>query len=236
IQVDSEQSAIHQCIFSRDWTSVKRIYLTSSGGPFFGRKSRVASARIEDVLKHPTWKMGKKITVDSATLMNKGLEVIEAARLFGYTGDRIKILIHPQSIVHSLVEFIDHSLISQLSVPDMRLPIQYALTFPKRMVSLAKSCDLTKVGHLDFYPADFDEFPCLRLAYQALKIGGTMPAVLNGANEMAVNLFLENKMRFNQIPEMIAQTMAMHRVIKKPDFEEIEHSEKWAEDYVRRLV
>jgi len=236
IPVDSEHSAIHQCIFGRDYRTIKNLYLTSSGGPFFGRKARVRQARINDVLKHPTWKMGKKITVDSATLMNKGLEVIEASRLFGFPEDRIRVLIHPQSIVHSLVEFVDHSLLGQFSVPDMRLPIQYALTFPKRTAGLTKACDLTRIRRLEFYEPDFEAFPCLTLAYEALRTGGTMPAVLNSANETAVNLFLEGRIKFSRIPLLIAKTMGRHRPKQGPNLEEIRAAEDWAQGSVRGIV
>ncbi len=236
IPVDSEHSAIHQCIFGKDYGFVKNLYLTSSGGPFFKKREEVLKAKIEDVLNHPTWRMGKKITVDSATLMNKGLEVIEASRLFGCDGDKIKVLIHPQSIVHSLVEFVDHSVIGQLSVPDMRLPIQYALTFPKRMKTLTKPCDLSKIRHLDFYAPNFNEFPCLRFAYQALKIGGTMPAVLNGANETAVNLFLDDKIKFCQIPDMLSKAMALHKPIKNPCLKDIKDAEDWAVNFIKAQV
>ncbi len=236
IPVDSEHSAIHQCIFGRDYRTIKNLFLTSSGGPFLWRKARARRARISDVLKHPTWKMGKKITVDSATLMNKGLEVIEASRLFGLDGKKIKVLIHPQSIVHSLVEFVDHSLLGQFSLPDMRLPIQYALTFPKRTAALAKACDLARIRRLEFYEPDFEAFPCLGLAYQALRTGGTMPAVLNSANETAVNLFLDGDIKFGRIPELISRTMARHRSKQRPDLEEIRAAEDWAQRSVRDSV
>lgn len=234
IPVDSEHSAIHQCIYGRDYETVKNLYLTASGGPFFGRN--IKNVLIEDVLKHPTWKMGKKITVDSATLMNKGLEVIEASRLFGFDHKAIKVLIHPQSIIHSMVEFIDHSIIGQLSVPDMRLPIQYALTFPRRIKTLTKPCNLARLGRLDFFAPDLKRFPCLAFAYEALKIGGTMPAVLNAANEVCVNLFLEGKIKFSRIAEILARVVARHRTVKSPELGDIVEAERWSAQFVMAAI
>lgn len=236
LPVDSEHSAIHQCLFGRDYRTVKTLYLTSSGGPFFRRPGLARRAGIKDVLNHPTWKMGKKITVDSATLMNKGLEVIEAARLFGLDAARIKVLIHPQSIVHSLVEFVDHSILGQLSVPDMKLPIQYALTFPKRVEGLTRACDLTRIRRLDFCEPDLCRFPCLGLAYKALQAGGTMPAVLNSANEAVVDLFLARRLTFSAIPAVLSRVMARHRTVRNPKLEQIRSAEEWARVTAKGLV
>jgi len=187
LPIDSEHSAIQQCLLSGKKEEVGRLILTASGGPFL-RKSReeLKQITVKEALSHPTWEMGKKITIDSATLMNKGLEVIEAHWLFGIPPDRIKVLIHPQSIIHSMVEFVDGSVIAQMSDPDMKLPIQYALFYPQRIFSNNTSLDLVKTGHLTFLEPDTEKFPCLHLAYRSLEMGGTAPAVLNAANEVAV--------------------------------------------------
>lgn len=204
IPVDSEQAAIFQCLQNGKREEVKRLILTASGGPFF-KKSReeLKAVTVDEVLKHPTWSMGKKITLDSATLFNKGLEVIEASRLFDMGAEQISVLIHPQSIVHSMVEYCDNTTIANLSQPDMRLPIQYALSYPNRQVSLAAPLDLGKIGQLSFYQADEKRFPSLRLAYDCLKLGGGYPVVYNGANERAAQLYFEGRLGFLNIDDCV---------------------------------
>jgi len=212
LPVDSEHNAIHQCLHGRGRSEVRRLVLTASGGPFRGRSAsdlQVVSA--DEALKHPTWRMGRKITIDSATLMNKGLEVIEAHWLFGVGGDRIEVVIHPQSVVHSMVELTDGSIIAQLGVTDMRLPIQYAFSYPERWPALLPPLDLARAGRLDFEVPDTQAFPCLRLAYRALDAARSLPVVLNAANEIAVALFLEGRLAFTAIPHVIERTMAAHR-------------------------
>jgi len=228
LPVDSEHSAIFQCLKNEDHASVRRIFLTASGGPFYRSRIKPSRITVKDALAHPTWDMGPKITVDSATLMNKGLEAIEAHHLFGVKLANIQIVIHPQSIVHSMVEFIDSSVIAQLSNPDMRLPIQYALTYPARLRSSVKKLDLAKIGSLDFSGPDFGRFPCLGLALEAGKEGGTMPAVMNAANEAAVGLFLREKISFTAIPAVIRKTMDRHAKKNNPSIEHILAADSWA--------
>jgi len=212
LPVDSEHNAIHQCLHGRARSEVRRLVLTASGGPFRGRSpSDLQVVSADDALKHPTWRMGRKITIDSATLMNKGLEVIEAHWLFGVGGDRIEVVIHPQSVVHSMVELTDGSIIAQLGVTDMRLPIQYAFSYPERWPALLPPLDLARAGRLDFEVPDTRAFPCLRLAYRALDAARSLPVVLNAANEIAVALFLEGRLAFTAIPHVIERTMAAHR-------------------------
>jgi 1-deoxy-D-xylulose-5-phosphate reductoisomerase len=211
LPVDSEHNAIHQCLHARTAAEVKRIILTASGGPFRGRTaSQLAGVTREDALRHPTWQMGRKITIDSATLMNKGLEVIEARWLFDLAPEQIDVIVHPQSVVHSMVELTDGSLIAQLGVTDMRLPIQYAFTYPDRWPAPLPSLDLARAGRLEFHAPDMDVFPCLALAYQALRAGRSLPVVLNAANEVAVELFLDNRLAFPAVAHVIAETMAQH--------------------------
>ena len=211
IPVDSEHSAVFQCIEGNSEKSVGRIILTASGGPFLRASlTELETVRISDALNHPNWKMGRKITIDSATMMNKGLEVIEARWLFGVDYERIDVVIHPQSIVHSLVEFIDGSVLAQLGLPDMRGPISYALFHPERMPGGFPPFDLSKVGRLEFQPPDLERFPCLRLGYEAGRAAGTMPAVMNAANEVAVNAFLEEKIPFQSIARVIEEVMSRH--------------------------
>ncbi len=209
LPVDSEHSAIFQCLEGHRRTEVERILLTASGGPF-RRLDRMALARVTvaEALQHPTWKMGTKITVDSATLMNKGLEVIEARWLFDMAPDRVQVVVHPQSIVHSMVEYIDGAVIAQLGVADMGIPILYALTYPQRLPCPAERLDLTRVGALTFEEPDTERFPCLALARQALEAGECAPAILNAANEVTVAAFLAGQIRFTQIPELIAEALA----------------------------
>ena len=211
LPVDSEHYAIHQCLHGRQPDEITRLVLTASGGPFRNwSAAALATVRPEDALKHPTWQMGRKITIDSATLMNKGLEVIEARWLFGVTADHIDVVVHPQSIVHSLVELRDGLTIAQLGVTDMRLPIQYALSYPERWAAALPRLDLAGAGTLEFSTPDRERFPCLGLAYEALEAGGSMAVVLNAANEMAVEAFLEGRIGFTAIPMMIERTMAAH--------------------------
>lgn len=220
--IDSEHNAIFQCLLCGNINEVKRIILTASGGPFKDYTLRqMENIKIKDALNHPTWKMGEKITIDSATLMNKGFEVIEAHYLFGVDYDKIEVLIHPQSIVHSMVEYKDNSVIAQLSVPDMKIPIQYALSYPKRFSSLSNQLNLHEIKNLSFGKADFEKFKCLKLAYDVGKKGGTVPAVLNAANEVAVNAFLDNKISFLDIPILIEKSVSEHKVILNPSLKQI---------------
>lgn len=212
LPIDSEHVALHQCLDGRAPASVKNLILTASGGPFRSHDpKRLNSVKANHALNHPTWSMGKKVTIDSATLMNKGLEMIEAYHLFGIPPQRIKIVIHPESVIHSMVEFIDGSIIAQLSAPDMRLPIQYALTYPRRLPSLAKDCRLEDLGRLTFHQPDRMTFKCLDLAYRALKRGGVVPAAMNAANEVAVEAFLEDRIGFMDIPAIGEKTIALFR-------------------------
>jgi 1-deoxy-D-xylulose-5-phosphate reductoisomerase len=228
LPIDSEHSAIFQCIHGRE-NEVKKIILTASGGPFCHRKD-LESITPDDALKHPTWSMGAKITIDSATLMNKGLEVIEAYHLFGIPAEDIQVLVHPQSIIHSMVELIDGGVIAQLSVPDMKAPIAYCLSYPERLEGVIERLNLASIGSLSFEETDTDRFPCLQLAYDAIKIGGTMPAVLNAANEIAVNRFLEQKIGFMDIPRIIKQVMDNHEPIFAPSIEDIFAATEWGKN------
>jgi len=229
LPVDSEHNAIHQCLHGRSPAETKRLVLTASGGPFRGRKaSELLSVSAGEALKHPTWQMGRKITIDSATLMNKGLEVIEAHWLFGVTSRQIEVVIHPQSIVHSMVELIDGSVIAQLGVTDMRLPIQYAFAFPDRWSAPVPSLDLADAGRLDFETPDREAFPCLGLAYRALDAERSLPIVLNAANEVAVERFLDGRLGFNSIPEVIARTMAAHAPARTDTLSAVRAVDEWA--------
>ena len=235
IPVDSEHSAVFQCLEAipkqQREAEVKRILLTASGGPFAG-KSREDLTEItpEAALKHPNWDMGAKITIDSATLMNKGLEVLEAAQLFCVSAEKIDVVVHRQSIVHSMIELTDGAVLAQLGVPDMKLPIQYALTYPKRLPMQDNTLNLAKIGTLAFEEPDKETFRCLGLAYEAAKAGHTMPCVLNGANEVAVSLFLRKKIGFLEIAEVIERVMQAHRVVKCPDLSDIVEADRWARE------
>src|SRR6266542_224979 len=212
LPVDSEHNALHQCLRGEKRSEVRRITLTASGGPFRTRdKTAFASATVEEALQHPTWSMGAKITIDSATLMNKGLEVIYAHWLFGFDADEIGIVVHPESIVQSMIELIDGSVIAQMGVTDMRHAIQYALTYPQRCPSKLPPLDLAKLSSLHFETPDFDRFPCISLAYRALKTGGTLPAAMNAANEEAVSAFIDGRINFAHIPQVIAEVMDDHQ-------------------------
>jgi 1-deoxy-D-xylulose-5-phosphate reductoisomerase len=240
LPVDSEHNAIHQCLHGRDLSEVKRLVLTASGGPFRGRSaSELSGVSREEALKHPTWQMGRKITIDSATLMNKGLEVIEAHWLFGVSADRIDVVIHPQSVVHSMVELTDGSIIAQLGVTDMRLPIQYAFSYPERWPSSLPTLNLPGAGRLEFGVPDTDAFPCLRLAFRALGEARSLPVVLNAANEIAVARFLDGRLGFTQIPEIIERTMDAHRTVEVSTLEAVRAVDRLArqdaEAIARRL-
>lgn len=223
LPVDSEHSAIYQCLQGcKNINEVNKIYLTASGGPFRGyKRDELKRVAPEDALKHPNWSMGKKITIDSATLMNKGLEVIEAKWLFNLSVDQIDVVIHPQSIIHSMVEFIDGAILAQMGTPDMRIPILYAFTYPERYATNVKRLNLLEMGKLTFEEPDVENFPCLSLAYKAIRIGGTMPAVLNAANEIAVDMFLKGQISFLEIPLIIEKAMKSHQVIENPDIDDI---------------
>ncbi len=237
LPVDSEHSAIFQCIEGSRTEEVKRIILTASGGPFLhASREEMAAVTPAQALRHPNWAMGKKITIDSATMMNKGLEIIEARWLFGILETAIDVLIHPQSVVHSLVEFQDGSVIAQMGVPDMRLPIAYALSYPKRLVGKGPFLNLGRVGALTFLNPDPDRFPAIRMAYQAVKTGGTLPAVLSGANEEAVEAFLEEKIKFDRIVPVVEEVLSKHLVQTDPGIEEILLADLWARREAARTI
>ena len=240
--LDSEHSAVFQCLQGqgargKGQADIKRIILTASGGPFRKySKKQLSKVTAKQALKHPTWKMGPKITIDCATLMNKGLEVIEAHHLFGIPYEKIEVVVHPQSVIHSMVEFVDGSILAQIGVPDMRTAIQYALTYPNRQPRSYGSVDFAKIGELKFEKPDTDKFPCLRLAYKAGMTGGTLPAVLSAANDSAVELFLDNKIGFDDIPKIVSSTMRKHKLIKKPKLSQILEAEKWARLEARKGI
>lgn len=235
--VDSEHSAIFQCLQGNEGNAVRRILLTASGGPFRGKKSaELQEITAQDALKHPNWSMGKKITIDSATLMNKGLEVMEAKWLFGVESGQIEVLVHPQSIVHSAVEYEDGAVIAQMGEPDMRVPIQYALTYPKRLKNTFPKIDFLERSTLTFEKPDRETFRCLLLAYEALETGGTMPTVLNGANEVAVARFLEGEISFLQIPMLIENTMNAYTVKYEYTLEDLLEADAWAKAYAAKTV
>ncbi|HJX03723.1 MAG TPA: 1-deoxy-D-xylulose-5-phosphate reductoisomerase [Dehalococcoidia bacterium] len=230
LPVDSEHSAIWQCL-SGESAEISRLIITASGGPFHGYDSRrLSEVSVEQTLNHPTWNMGRKVTVDSATLMNKGLEVIEAHWLFGLSYEKIEIVVHAQSIIHSMVEFIDGSIKAQMSYPDMHLPIQYALTYPGRLLSVLPRLDITAIQTLSFEPLDDTAFPCVSLALEAGRRGGTHPSALCAADEIAVQLFLERKIKFTDIAHIIGEVMQSHAGISHPCMEEILQVDAWARD------
>jgi 1-deoxy-D-xylulose-5-phosphate reductoisomerase len=236
IPIDSEHSAILQCLTGEEWSSIRKIILTASGGPFLNTpKETFASITVEEALNHPNWKMGNKITIDSATMMNKGLEVIEAHWLFGLLPEHIDVVIHPQSIIHSMVEFIDGSVKAQLGLPDMKIPIQYALTYPDRMPLHSGGVDFPKLHTMTFFTPDREKFRCLQLAYDALALRGTAPAILNAANEVAVQAFLEKKIAFHRIPELIERALTKHTNHVSPDLEHTFQSDHMTREYVRTL-
>lgn len=233
LPVDSEHNALHQCLRGEKRHELKRLILTASGGPFRNAsREEIEQATIAQALNHPTWRMGAKITIDSATLMNKGLEVIEAHWLFNCSADEIDIVVHPQSVVHSMIELVDGSIIAQLGVTDMRHAIQYALTYPDRMTSQLPPLDLATLSKLEFFPPDSEKFPCLKLAYRALRTGGTMPAVLNAANEVAVAAFLSEKISFGDIPRLIQSACDAHQVEPALSLNVVLSADQWARNWV----
>ncbi len=237
LPIDSEHSAVFQCIVGQRKEDLDGILLTGSGGPFLNRPAtEFASITPEDALAHPTWQMGKKISVDSATLMNKGLEAIEAKFLFKVSLDMIKIVIHPQSVIHSMVSFRDGSIIAQLGIPDMKGAIAYAISYPERLPLRQPIPDFVNIDPLTFKKPDLDKFPCLALAYTAGKAGGTLPAVLNASNEMAVQAFLDRRIPFVKIPEVISRTMEIHSVVANPELPDIIEADKWARKMADELL
>jgi 1-deoxy-D-xylulose-5-phosphate reductoisomerase len=237
LPVDSEHSAIWQCLNGEPKETVSKLILTASGGPFRqATKSEMVNITPEMALKHPNWNMGSKITIDSATLMNKGLEVLEAHWLFNIDLTDIEVVVHPQSIIHSMVEFRDGSVMAQLGIPDMRTPIQYALSYPSRWPNKLPRLDLLSAAQLTFEAPDLERFPCLGLAYQAGKKGGTMPAVLNAANEVAVARFLNNDINFLDIPRILNAMMEKHQVMDNPDLDDILAADRWAREMAKDIL
>ncbi len=236
IPIDSEHSAIYQCLEGEKNNRVEKIILTASGGPFLNKKkSALGTVTVEEALSHPNWKMGNKITIDSASMMNKGLEIIEAHWLFDIEKDKIEVVIHPQSIIHSMVQFVDGSIKAQLGLPDMKLPIQYALTYPNRLTNNFKRINLPQIGNLTFFSPDMEKFECLKLAYKVLNEGGTAPCVLNAANEIAVDKFLKGKIKFSSIPQLINEALDKIENHKSPDVETIFECDKKTRELVLGL-
>jgi 1-deoxy-D-xylulose-5-phosphate reductoisomerase len=237
IPVDSEHSAIYQCLVGENISEVEKLILTASGGPFLNKdKKELDTVTVEEALAHPNWKMGNKITIDSASLMNKGLEVIEAHWLFGFPKEKIEVVIHPQSIIHSMVEFRDCSVKAQLGIPDMRLPIQYALSFPERLENDFAKTDFKKVKELTFFEPDLEKFKCLQLAYDSLSASGTASCILNAANEVAVEKFLKGNISFNKIPSIIDMALNSIENHRSPDLETIIECDKVTREYVENLT
>jgi 1-deoxy-D-xylulose-5-phosphate reductoisomerase len=237
LPVDSEHNALHQCLRGERRREVKRLILTASGGPFRNSsKEEIENATPAQALKHPTWRMGAKITIDSATMMNKGLEVIEARWLFNATADEIDIVVHPQSVVHSMIELVDGSIIAQMGVTDMRHAIQYALTYPDRHPAELPPLDLTTLSKLEFFAPDTDRFPCVQLAYDALRQGGTMPAALNAANEVAVAAFLDEKIKFGDISRLIRAACAAHTPQPATNLDTVLAADAWARKWVEMEI
>lgn len=237
LAVDSEHSAIFQCLDGKPADSIRQIWLTASGGPFREKPAgEFAGITVEEALKHPSWEMGRKITIDSSTLFNKGLEMIEARWLFDIEMPRVKVVVHPQSVIHSMVEFVDGSMLAQLSTPDMCLPIQYALTYPDRAASDRVQTSLAEIGRLDFEEPDTDRFRALSLARRAGEVGGTLPAVLNAANEVAVEAFCERQLSYLGITETVAAVMAAHDLVAQPAMGEILEADSWARKAAENLV
>ncbi|MCH5586243.1 1-deoxy-D-xylulose-5-phosphate reductoisomerase [Shimazuella sp. AN120528] len=237
LPIDSEHSALFQCLNGERREDVKKLILTASGGAFrdFSRE-QLTDATPEMALKHPNWAMGAKVTIDTATLMNKGLEVMEAHWLFSFPYEQIDVLVHPQSIIHSMVEFQDGAVIAQLGTPDMKVPIQYALSYPKRLPLAMPALSLSEIGQLTFGKPDYSRFPCLAMAFEAGKAGGTMPTVLNAANEIAVEKFLNKSIPFLGIEAMIERTLEKHVSINNPQLEDIQHADQWAREFARQLT
>lgn len=237
LPVDSEHSAILQCLRGENFDEVDRLILTASGGPFLNLdKEQFRTITVEQALNHPTWKMGNKITIDSATLMNKGLEVIEAFWLFGLPVEKIEVVIHPQSIIHSMVEFADGSIKAQLGIPDMKIPIQYALMYPERPAAIHKRINFSTMQHMTFQTPDLEKFRCLALAFKALETGGTAPAVMNAANEVAVQLFLDGRITFDAIPMMIEEALATHTPVQNISIDDVVRVDRETRDFCRAQV
>ena len=237
LPVDSEHNALHQCLRGEKLTEVKRLILTASGGPFRTKtKEEIANASIEEALNHPTWNMGNKITIDSATLMNKGLEVIEAHWLFGFDIDEISVVVHPQSVVHSMVELVDGSVIAQMGVTDMQHAIQYSLTYPKRLESNLPPLDFAQISALTFEEPDLERFPNLRIAYEALEKGGTTPTVLNASNEVAVQAFLEGKIKLNEIAQINETVVQGHFPERVEDLDTVLEADQTARQKAEILL
>ena len=237
LAVDSEHSAIFQCLDGKPVDSIRQIWLTASGGPFREKPAdEFSDITVEQALKHPSWEMGRKITIDSSTLFNKGLEMIEARWLFDIEMPRVKVVVHPQSVIHSMVEFVDGSILAQLSTPDMCLPIQYALTYPARVASDRVQTSLAEIGRLDFEEPDVERFPALDLARRAGDEGGTLPAVLNAANEVAVEAFCERQLSYMGITESVAAVMAAHEIVAQPSLEEILEADSWARNAAQNVI
>ena len=235
--VDSEHSALWQCLIGEDSKTIKKIILTASGGPFRKlNENEFHKITKSEALNHPNWSMGEKISIDSATMMNKGFELIETKWLFDINVDKIEIVVHPQSIVHSMIEFIDGSIKAQLSDPDMRIPIQFALSYPHRYEIKNINFNVNNFLKLSFEPVNLKKFKCIKLAYDAIKLGGSYPVVLNVANDLLVELFLNEKILFNMIPKYIEKTMNSHHVIKNPTIQEISEITKWTENYIKEMV
>lgn len=236
IPIDSEQSAIFQCLNGSNRGELKKVYLTASGGRLLNiSKEKFNRLSKREILKHPRWKMGEKITVDSATLMNKGFEVIEAKNLFSLSVNQIEVVIHPEAVIHSMVEFIDGSVLAQLGVTDMRIPIQYALTYPKRWSSSLKPINFFELKKLTFLKPDYDKFPSLALALQVAREGGTLPSVLNAADEEAVECFLKGEIIFTKIYEIVERVVRKHRRIANPGLKEILEADQWAREEAKRI-
>lgn len=233
LPVDSEHSAVFQSLNGEPAERIEKILLTASGGPFRGyKREQLADIQVEDALKHPNWAMGRKITIDSSTMVNKGLEVMEARWLFGTSLDRIQVVVHPQSIIHSAVQYVDGAIMAQLGVPDMKIPIQYALFYPDRKPMIGKRVDLFELGQLTFEKPDMDTFEGLKLAYRAAEAGGSMPTVYNAANEKAVALFLDRRIKYLQIPELIGEAMERHSAIADPTVDDILAAEQQTYEYI----
>lgn len=236
VPIDSEHSAVYQCLHGEEASAVSRLILTASGGPFRNcSREEIERVTVADALAHPTWNMGAKITVDSATLMNKGLEVIEAHWLFDFPADQIDVVVHPQSIVHSMVEFVDGSVLAQMGLPDMRLPIQYSLFYPERAANDMPRLNLADVGTLTFESPDLERFPALALAFEAARVGGSMPAVLSAANEESVAMFLDQRIGFTMIAETVREVMHAHETIEVCKVDDVLTADEWARQIVREM-
>ncbi len=237
LPIDSEHNAIFRLLEKHSKAELKNIILTASGGPFVNKnKSELKEVTVKEALNHPNWDMGSKITIDSATMMNKGLEVIEAHWLFKVGYDKIKVVIHPQSIIHSMIELIDNSIYAEMSVADMRMPIQHVIEYPNITDGIGKPLDLVKQGKLEFLEPDYDKFACLKLAFEAGKEGGSYPAVLNAANEIAVDKFLNKKIQFIEIPKIIRKAIDAHQKVDNPTIDQIVEIDQWAREFVKEVV